>query len=274
MTDDYLAVNRRYWDSRAPAHAASQDFDLARFTADPDALSDVVAFDRPRLGDVVGLRALHLQCHIGTDTLSLSRLGAEVTGLDLSPTSITEARALAEASGATIEFVEADTYSAVEALGAGRFDLVYASVGTLLWLPDLPRWASVVAALLVPGGRLFIRDTHPMVGAFEVVKGRAVATRPYFTMDEPVILEGGVYIETDEPLEHLTTHEWTHGLGDTVNALIGAGLVVTSLEEHDSAPYEALDGLMEPNPDWPGEFRVAELPEAWALSFTLQAVKP
>lgn len=274
MTDDYLAVNRRYWDSRAHAHAASRDYDIERYTADPAALSDVVAFDRPRLGDVAGLRAVHLQCHIGTDTLSLQRLGAEVVGLDLSPTSLVEARALAEATGAEIEFVESDAYLAAEALGEGRFDLVYASVGTLLWLPDLPRWASVVAALLAPGGRLFIRDTHPMVGAFEVVKGRAVATRPYFTSEEPVVLEGGTYVETDEPLEQLPTHEWTHGLGDVVNAVLGAGLVITSLEEHDSAPYEALDGLMEPNPDWPGEFRVAELPEAWALSFTLQAVKP
>ena len=274
MTDDYLAINRRYWDARAPVHAASQDFDLARFTADPAALSDVVAFDRPRLDDLTGLRAVHLLCHIGTDTLSLSRLGASVTGLDLSPSSLAEAQSLAAASGTEIEFVEADIYSAVEVLGAERFDLVYASVGTLRWLPDLSRWASVVAALLAPGGRLFIRDTHPMVGAFEVVRGRPVATHPYFTTDEPVILEGGVYVETDEPLEQLTTHEWTHGLGDVVTALIAAGLTITSLEEHDSAPYEVLEGLMEPNPDWPGEFRVEELPEAWALSFTLQAVKP
>ncbi len=156
MTDDYLAVNRRYWDSRAHAHAASHDYDIERYTADPAALSDVVAFDRSRLGDVTGLRAVHLQCHIGTDTLSLHRLGAEVVGLDLSPTSLAEARALSDAAGADIEFVESDTYLAVDALGAGRFDLVYASVGTLLWLPDLPRWASVVAALLAPGGRLFI----------------------------------------------------------------------------------------------------------------------
>ena len=117
--DDYLAVNRANWDERAPAHAASVDYGVERFVADPAHLSAVVRHDLPLLGDVGGLTGIHLQCHIGTDTLSLARLGARMTGLDLSPASLAEARRLATAAGPHVDYVEADTYSAPQALGGG-----------------------------------------------------------------------------------------------------------------------------------------------------------
>ena len=92
MPTDYRSLNRASWDERAPAHAASPDYALGRFAADPRYLSDVVTFDLPRLGSVAGLRGVHLQCHIGTDTVSLARLGARMTGLDFSPAALVEAR--------------------------------------------------------------------------------------------------------------------------------------------------------------------------------------
>ena len=92
--EDYRQANRALWDERGPAHAASPDYSVQRFVDDPTFLSDVVRFDQPLLGDVTGLDGVHLQCHIGTDTLSLTRLGARMTGLDFSATSLAEARAL------------------------------------------------------------------------------------------------------------------------------------------------------------------------------------
>ena len=163
--DEYAKVNREFWDERVPAHAASPDYGVARFAQDPAFLSEVVRFDRPRLGDLTGLEGVHLQCHIGTDTVSLTRLGARMTGLDISPPALAEARELAQAAGADATFVESEVYSAVDTLGAGRFDLVYTGVGALCWLPDIRRWAAVVADLLRPGGRLHIRDGHPMLWA-------------------------------------------------------------------------------------------------------------
>jgi SAM-dependent methyltransferase len=151
---DYRDVNRANWDERAQAHAASADYNLAAFADDPRHLSGVVRFDRPLLGDVAGLRGVHLQCHIGSDTVSLARLGATMTGVDFSPRSLEQARLLSERSGTPVEFVESDVYGAVDALGPERFDLVYTGIGALCWLPDIRRWAQTVAALLVPGGRL------------------------------------------------------------------------------------------------------------------------
>ena len=89
---DYTQLNRASWDDRAAAHAASPGYAVDRLTGDPGYLSEVVRFDLPLLGDISGLRGVHLQCHIGTDTISLARLGADMTGLDFSPASLAQAR--------------------------------------------------------------------------------------------------------------------------------------------------------------------------------------
>lgn len=277
MTDDYLTVNRANWDERAPAHAASLDYGFDRFASDPAHMSDVVAFDRPRLGDVAGLDALHLQCHIGTDTVSLARLGARVAGLDISPASLTEARRLSDLAGADIDFVESPVYEAVEALGGRTFDLVYTGIGALCWLPSVQRWAEVVSALLRPGGRLFLREGHPVLWSLEdeqPERGLAIE-HPYFEHDEPSVWNTpGTYVETNVQFTNTTTHEWNHGLGEIVTAVLDAGLTLTALEEHDSVPWEALPGLMVQLADNPNEWQVADRPRRLPHTYTLQAVKP
>jgi SAM-dependent methyltransferase len=271
---DYRDVNRASWDERAPAHAASPDYGVQRFVDDPHHLSDVVRFDLPRLGDVRGLDGVHLQCHIGTDTISLARLGARMTGLDFSPAAVAEARRLAERTDADAGFVEADVYDAVPVLGAARFDLVFTGIGALGWLPDVRRWAATVAGLLRPGGRLFLREGHPVL--FSLADPRPdrllVIEYPYFEQPEPMVWDdGGTYVQTDVVFTANVTHEWNHGLGEIFTALTDAGLRVTGLVEHDSVPWDALPGLM--TRDEHGEFRLTDRPERLAASYTLQAVK-
>jgi SAM-dependent methyltransferase len=274
MTDDYLAVNRASWDERAPAHARSRDYALARFVEDPTFLSEVVRFDLPGLGDLTGLRGVHLQCHIGTDTLSLARLGARMTGLDFSGAALVEARALAASVGADVDFVEADVYSAVDVLGREAYDLVFTGIGALCWLPDVRRWAQVVAALLRPGGRLFIREGHPMLWSLDDMRtdDQLVVRYPYYETKEPLVTEeGGTYVETDVEFTHNLSHSWNHGLGEIVTALLEEGLGLTGLEEHDSVPWNALPGAMSIGEG--GEYRLTDRPERLAASYTLQAVK-
>lgn len=273
MTDAYLVLNKANWDERAPAHAASRDYAAARFGTEPDFLSDVVRFDLPLLGDIAGCRGVHLQCHIGTDTISLARLGAKMTGLDFSPASLAEARALSEMTGAGVDFVEANVYDAVTALGAAQFDLVYTGIGALCWLPSVGRWAETVAGLLRPGGRLFLREGHPVLWSLdENHTDRLVVGYPYFETAEPMVFaDGGTYVATETEFEHVTTHEWNHGLGEIVTALLSAGLSITGLVEHRSVPWEALPGSMTLGDG--GEWRLAEHPERVPLSYTLQARK-
>ncbi len=274
--DDYRSLNRANWDERAPAHAASPDYGVERFVGDPAHISDVVRFDLPLLGDISGLRGVHLQCHIGTDTLSLARLGAAMSGLDFSRASLAQARRLAERTGTEIDFVEADVYDAAEVLGGTAYDLVFTGVGALCWLPDISRWASVVADLLRPGGRLFLREGHPVLWSLADPQedGRLVIEYPYFELAEPVEWdEAATYVETDAVFTQNRTLEWNHGIGEIVTALLDAGMELTGLVEHDSVPWQALSGVMAPLPDNRNEWRLVDRPERLPHSYTLQARK-
>ena len=270
--DDYIAVNRANWDERAPAHAASTGYAFDRFVTEPGFLSGVVQFDRARLGDLTGRRGVHLQCHIGTDTLSLARLGARMSGLDFSAPALTAARKLAADTGTDIDYREALLYDAVDVFGAGSFDFVYTGVGALCWLPDVAKWARVVADLLRSGGRLFIREGHPMMWALDERAASPTLGYSYFELEEPLVyIETGTYVETEVELEHSVTHSWNHGLGEIITALMAAGLRLTQFVEHDSVPWEALPGHMVC--DDLGEWRLSTRPERLAASYTIQAVK-
>ena len=272
--EDYAELNRASWDERAPAHAASRDYAVDQFASDPGHLSEVVRFDLPLLGDIGGLRCIHLQCHIGTDTVSLARLGADMTGLDFSPASLAQARRIARLAGADVRFVEAAVYDAPGALGPELFDLVYTGIGALCWLPDIARWARVVAGLLRPGGRLFIREGHPVLWALDDPRpdGLLAVEYPYFEREEAMVFdEGGTYVDTDAVFTHNRTHEWNHGLGEIVSALMAAGMDLTGLVEHDSVPWDALPGQMERIGG--GEWRLADRPWRLPHTYTLQAIR-
>jgi SAM-dependent methyltransferase len=272
--DDKRSINRANWDERAPAHATSADYNVRGFVDDPGLISHVVQFDRLLLGDLSGLNGVHLQCHIGTDTVSLCRLGARMTGLDFSPAAIKQARALVARSGDDVSFVESDVYDAASALSGEQYDLVFTGIGALCWLPSISRWAATVADLLKPGGRLFIREGHPMLWSLADTRPDSllVVDFPYFERDEPTVWQdGGTYVETDVVFTANITHEWNHGLGEIVTTLLAHGLQITGLVEHDSVPWQALPGLM--TKDDRGEWRLSDRPWRLAASYTLQAVK-
>jgi SAM-dependent methyltransferase len=271
--DHFRDTNLECWEERAAAHAASPDYDVDLLATDPDFLSEVVRFDLPRLGAIAGLDVVHLQCHIGTDTVSLAKLGASVTGLDFSPSALTQARQLAARAGVDVRFVQSELYGAPAALGA-TYDLVYTGVGALSWLPDIAGGAEVVAGVLRPGGRLHLREGHPVLWSIAErhPDGLLSIEYPYFEVAQPFMSdEPGTYVATDREFVHNRTYEWNHGLGQIVTALLDAGLSLTMLVEHDSVPWDALPGMMEHLGQ--GEFRLQDRPERLPHSYTLQAVK-
>jgi SAM-dependent methyltransferase len=272
---DYLDVNRTNWDERAAVHAVSPEYGLSRFAGDPAFLSDTVRFDRPRLGSLDGQRVVHLQCHLGHDTLSLARLGASaVVGLDFSAPVLDQARRFvaSASSGEKVRFVESDVYRAREVLD-GDFDLVYTGVGALNWLPDIKRWARTVRSLLRPGGRLHLREGHPVLWSLDYDREDdllALDTAYFEQKDALVIDEPYTYVTTDHQFQATVTHEWNHGIGEIVTALLEAGLTVTTLIEHQSVPWNALPGHMRELEG--GEWQLVDRPERLPHSYTLQAV--
>jgi SAM-dependent methyltransferase len=223
-------VNRAWWDERVPIHVGSAFYDVDGFRAGGSSLRP---FEVEEVGDVAGKRLAHLQCHFGLDTLSWARAGASVVGLDFSEPAVRAASELAEESGLDARFVCANVYDAVEALDNQRFEILYTGLGALNWLPDLPRWAAIVAELLEPGGCLYLSEFHPFTWVFG--DDDPTVELDYFHDPEGESFDddGGTYVDMTIPTRNNSTREWAHSLSDVVSAILGAGLQLELLHEHD-----------------------------------------
>ena len=233
MGDPY-EDNRRAWDERARLHRDTPMYReyIRRLREGGDAL---LPMDDRVLGDLTGLDVLHLQCHIGTDTLSLARRGGNVTGIDFSADAIAQARALSEELAIPATFLESDVYGLPDNL-EGTFDLGYTSYGALSWLAAPVSWAEVAAGFVRPGGRLIVIDGHPLAMAVAedgLTPDRVELDWPYMTDGEPIREDSqGSYADPDAKIEQRTRWEWNHGLGAIVQAVLDAGLVLERLDEH------------------------------------------
>ena len=271
-TPEWTATNRAWWDERAPVHERSEFYDLEGFRSGvtPDRLRP---FERDELGvDPSGLDLVHLQCHIGTDTLSWARRGARVTGLDFSSTSIAAARKLAADAGLDATFVEADVYDALRALGGATFDVVYTGVGALCWLPDIDAWAEVVAALLRPGGTFYLVELHPFLWPFADDGDEPRIEWPYFGALSSAA-SGGSYTDGAEVTVNNETFDRNWGIGPVLTALIRAGLVIELVAEHPIG-VQKLWPWMEQVPGRPDLWQVAPDRPALPLLWSTRARRP
>ena len=268
--DPYLEVNRAVWDERTAINYRSAFYDVDGFRAGAIRLPD---YEIAEVGDVAGKDLLHLQCHFGIDTLSWGRLGARVTGVDFSEQAIAYARDLASELGEPASFVCCDVLDLPAHLD-GTFDVVYTSHGVLGWLPDLDRWARVIAHFLRPGGTFYITELHPFVWPFDD-SGEVTDLHvrfPYFTRETPLPFPvQGSYADPEAPVEHTVEYCWPHSIGEIVTVLASVGLRIEFLHEWPFLFWPL--PFLEEHPDrtWrlPAD-REGEIP----LLFSLKATKP
>jgi SAM-dependent methyltransferase len=262
---DWRGLNRANWDDRVPVHLASKFYDLDAFAAGASSLR---AFESAEAGDLAGKRIVHLQCHIGLDTLSWARNGALVTGLDFSGPAIAAARSLAADLALDASFVTADVYDAATALSGRQFDMVYTGTGALVWLPDIPRWAGIVATLLQPGGFLYLVEGHPFAQILDDGQGSTIV-RDYFD-DQPQV-EDYPYTYTDGPaLTNTRSIQFQHQLGQIVTALADAGLRIDFLHEHDFDAFQRFESLQRQDG---GEYRFPAGHPRVPMTFSLRATR-
>lgn len=229
---DYLEINKQSWNLRAQIHLTSNFYDVPGFLAGKNTLNPI---ELEALGDVSNKSLLHLQCHFGLDTLSWARLGANVTGVDLSSSAIKQAQDLAVKSNLNAEFICEDVYQFGKN-NSKQYDIVFTSYGVLCWLPDIEQWAQTVAKSLKPGGTFFIAEFHPF---YDVFSGYS-----YFHNKEPDVEQEETYTENSHG-ETSTIVTWAHPLSSVINALIKAGIEIKQLNEYPYSPYNCFDNMKE-----------------------------
>jgi len=268
--DDHLETNRRRWDELAPLHVQSAFYDVQGFLAGASSLKSI---ELEELGDVAGRSLLHLQCHIGLDTLSWARRGARVTGVDFSEASVAEARALAAKAGLEAEFVCSSVEWLAEVL-RGRFDVVFTSYGVLCWLADLGAWGRTVAHFLKPGGVFYMVESHPAADVFDdgpKAEGLSVAY-PYFSDGRAIVCQTrGSYADREAPVTHNLSYQWSHTLGEVLDAVVGAGLRMEFLHEFPVGFYPKLPGMTRGEDGW---WRLPGSGAGLPLLFSLKATRP
>lgn len=261
----YLDLNRALWDARTQHHLASEFYDVETFKAGRSSLNSI---ELGLLGNVEGLRILHLQCHFGQDSLSLVRLGAHVTGVDLSAEAIAAARRLSAELQLPAEFVCCDVYDLPAHLPAeAQFDVVFTSYGVLGWLPDLTRWAALVARYLRPGGRLVLVEFHPVVWMFDNDFTRLQYS--YFNTGPIEETEVGTYAEPGADITHQSV-TWNHSLSEVIGSLLGQGLQLRHFAEYDYSPYNCFAHTVAA-PD--GTYRIGPLGSKTPLVYSVVAMK-
>ena len=260
---DYKKINKKTWDQKTDVHIASEFYDMAAFRAGKNALNEI---ELPLLGDVSGKSILHLQCHFGQDSLSLARMGAQVTGIDLSDKAIQRATELSEELHIPAKFVCCDVYDTREHI-TETFDIVFASYGTIIWLPDLDKWASVIAASLKPGGRFVFAEFHPVIWMFD--NAFKDITYSYFNVEPIVETISGTYADRGANLVQQSV-TWNHALGEVLGALLRQGLQIKQFQEFDYSPYPVFG---ERNEFKPGKFRITGFGNRLPLVYALEAVK-
>lgn len=236
-TQDYIKINKNNWNSRVDIHVNSAFYELEKFKAGSTSLNKI---ELDLLGNVSGKKMIHLQCHFGQDTLSLARLGANVTGLDFSDKAIYEAQQLNDQLGLNAKFVCSDVYAAEEVIQE-KFDIVFTSYGTIGWLPDLNRWAQTIKKLLAPGGKLVFVEFHPVIWMFD----DQIENIKYAYFNKEEIVESSTSTYTDgEAIAQTETISWNHSLSEVFQSLKQNGLNVEDFREYDYSPYPCFSKIV------------------------------
>lgn len=261
---NYIEINRELWNAKVAHHVNSDFYGLPEFKAGTNVLQSI---ELEQVGDVQGKTLLHLQCHFGMDTLSWARLGAEVTGVDLSDQAIEAANKLSAELNIPGRFICCNVYDLPQHLDE-QFDVVFTSYGVLGWLPDLEKWGEVVARYLKPGGEFHLIEFHPVVWMFDDAFEKVAYS--YFQKETIVEETEGTYADREAPIKN-TSVSWNHPLDQVFDALLKQGLQIVQFSEFDYSPYNCFQKTV-PGPEkgWQIQGMEGKLP----MVYGLKAVKP
>ncbi|MGX9986197.1 class I SAM-dependent methyltransferase [Soonwooa purpurea] len=265
MTTDnnYIEINKASWNNRLDTHLKSEFYNLKGFLKGESSLNPI---ELELLGHLQGKSILHLQCHFGQDTISLSRLGAKVTGVDLSDKAIESAREIAKQTKVDTSFICCDLYDLENYLDQ-EFDIVFTSYGTIMWLPDLDKWGNLISNFLKPNGKFVMVEFHPLVWMFDDDFTKVAYN--YFNVAPIVETENGTYADKNASISQSSV-TWNHSMSEVVSSLLKNGLTLSDFQEYDYSPYNIFNNSIEVAPK---QYRVKHLGEKLPILYSILAEK-
>lgn len=261
--ENYIKINRASWDSRTAVHVDSDFYDNESFLKGKNTLNDI---ELKLLGDIKGKSILHLQCHFGQDSISLSRMGANVTGVDLSPKAIETAQNMAIQTNTDTQFICCDIYELPKHLDR-QFDIVFTSYGVVGWLPDINLWAQIISKYLKPNGLFVFAEFHPVVWMFD--DNFSKIDYSYFNTGAIIETESGTYAEKSADINNEYVC-WNHSMSEVVQNLINNGINILRLEEYDYSPYNCFNETIEFEPN---KFRIKSMGDKLPMVYSILGKK-
>lgn len=261
--NNYIEINKHSWNNRTETHLSSTFYNLEGFLKGESSLNPI---ELEILGDIKGKSILHLQCHFGQDSISLSRLGAKVNGIDLSDKAIENARRIAKETNSDVEFICCDLYDLEKHLDK-QFDIVFTSYGTITWLPDLDKWGKLISRFLKPHGKFVFVEFHPVVWMFD--DNFEKIGYNYFNVEAIVETENGTYADKNANISQSYV-TWNHSLSEVLSSLLNNSLKLTEIQEYDYSPYDVFSNMIEFQPK---KYRIKHLDNKIPMIYSIVAVK-
>jgi len=259
----YFEANKHLWNQRTAVHKDSAFYDLARFKSGANVLTTI---ELNEIGVVKDKSLLHLQCHFGMDTLSLGRMGANCTGVDLSDDAVNLAKEINEELNLDAKFICCNVYDLKEHLGE-KFDIVFTSYGVVGWLPDLDKWAAIISHFLKDDGIFYMAEFHPVVWMFDE---EFTHIKYYYDNRELIVTENeGTYTDRNAAIKG-KEYSWNHSISEVLNALIKAGLKIEFFNEHMYSPYPCFRNVVETEK---GKWHIKGMEGKIPLVYSLRARK-
>ena len=260
---NYVEINKHSWNNRTDTHLNSEFYNLEGFLKGETSLNPL---DLEIIGDIRGKAILHLQCHFGQDTMSLSRLGAEVTGVDLSDKAISNAKRIAKETNSDAKFICCDVYDLEQHLDE-KFDIVFTSYGTITWLPDLEKWGKLISKFLKPDGKFIFIEFHPVVWMFD--DNFEKIGYNYFNVSPIIESESGTYADKSADISQSYV-TWNHSMSEVISSLLDNQMQITDFREYDYSPYNVFSNMIEFEPK---KFRIKHLDNKIPMVYSIVAHK-
>ena len=276
--DHFFSANKELWNKRTAVHKNSDFYDVAGFKSGKNVLTSI---ELNELGDVNGKKMLHLQCHFGLDSLNWARLGADVTGIDLSDEAIKEAKKINDEVGLNAKFICCNIYDLYpqntgfskvlpiggDSEGAGAFDIIFTSYGVIGWLPDLDKWAEIISYYLKPGGIFYMAEFHPVIWMFD--DDFKEIKYCYEKRDVIETNSQGTYTDKQADIQ-AKEYNWNHSISEVLNALINHNIQIDLFNEHMYSPYPCFNNIVQ---NKEGNWWIKGMEDKIPMVYSVRAVK-